>query len=67
MDDAKNRKKPEGVDYSKLPHKDWDSWVYVNDCDIALRDPRERYIITMQVFMWGFMIPLHVAVPSPIF
>lgn len=30
----------------------WDSWVFVHDRDEALNDPKERFLVALQIFAW---------------
>lgn len=55
------------IDFATTPHRDWPHWVIINDLDAALKDPREKFLVTMQIFMWGFSIPDRTAMPSAIF
>ncbi len=67
--DMKAPRKPKDpkVDYSKIPHREWESWIFVHDLKEVLQNPRDRFLISIQMFNWAFSIPHHTAMPQPIF
>jgi len=62
--DPKNSKRDE---FAAMPPKDWPNWVFVQDLAGALKDPKERYIVTLQVMMYAFSIPAGMAMPEGVF
>lgn len=50
-----------------LPVRDWPYWVFVKDRDEALKEPRKRYILAMQVLTYGLMLPAKTGMPAPLF
>jgi hypothetical protein len=52
---------------AQVPHRDWPSWVFIHDRDEVLKNPRERFLISLQVFNWGLFIADKAAMPKPIF
>jgi hypothetical protein len=51
-------------DTSKPPS---DGWFSVSNRDELLKQPKERYVITVQVLTYGLVIPAHTGMPSPLF
>lgn len=47
--------------------RDWPFWIFVKDRKAALNDPRERYVMTMQVLLYGLVLPSKTEMPTPLF
>lgn len=54
-------------DYKNTPHGDWPVWIGASNRDETLRNPRGRFLLSIQTLTYGLSIPFNTAMPRPHF
>ena len=65
MDNENPPPRPVTIREGPIGQRDW--WLSVTNRNAALSNPRERYLITTQVFTYGLAVPSESAMPEPPF